>query len=136
MTKDKQSTVTTNIRQVLKGGRKIQFLSQPTTRITQDLDVINGNITTSPSWDFSFKYYLSGTNRKHLQQSFLRNFHSEGRIAVTHLRKLKFNFCPIKIKMVSVQENKIFFEEQLNYWGQQLSIFFKQISLISWMGNI
>lgn len=52
------------------------------------------------------------------------NFHSEGRIAVTHLRKLKFNFCPIKIKMVSynvsnflkfVQENKIFFEEQLNY---------------------
>ena len=28
------------------------------------------------------------------------NFHSEGRIAVTHLRKLKFNFCPIKIKTV------------------------------------
>ena len=32
------------------------------------------------------------------------NFHSEGRIAVTHLRKLKFNFCPIKIKTVWQQQ--------------------------------
>lgn len=116
---------------MLKGGRKIQVLITTHHKDNSGLGCHQWQYNHFSLLRLQLQILPVRKKQKTFTTIIFNEFSQWRKNGYNTLRKLKFNFCPIKIKMVSynvsnflkfVQKNKIFFEEQLNYWGQQLSI--------------